>query len=259
MASAGSVDFKKLKVQELRDELKKRELDTSGVKSVLLARLEEVAQKETSAAATESKPEPEIKADGPAEAPVVQAEAAAESKEPEAAAATAATVGPTQASEAERAKKRAERFGIADAGGSTGKTSVPSGSNAPSANGKKAGAIAKAVEADPEEVSRRKDRAKRFGLPIPTSAAEEQDKRKARAARFDLPAPVSTAEQKAKLEKRQQRFGATAAAANGTSNGTAAAADPKLESRAKRFGSGSIDSAELDAKKKARAERFGAS
>ena len=61
---------------------------------------------------------------------------------------------------------------------------------------------------------------------------------------------MSTAEQKAQLEKRQQRFGATAAAANGTSNGTAAA-DPKLESRAKRFGSGSIDSAELDAKKKA--------
>lgn len=64
-----------------------------------------------------------------------------------------------------------------------------------------------------------------------------------------MPAPVSTAEQKAKLEKRQQRFGATAAAENGTSNGTAAA-DPKLEARAKRFGSGTIDSAELDAKKK---------
>ena len=78
-------------------------------------------------------------------------------------------------------------------------------------------------------------------------AGQEQDKRKARAARFDMPAPVSTTEQKAKLDKRQQRFGGTATTANGNGN---AAADPKLEVRAKRFGSGSIDSAEMDAKKK---------
>ncbi|KAK9826669.1 hypothetical protein WJX74_008963 [Apatococcus lobatus] len=252
MASTEPVDLKKLKVQELRDELKKRDLDTSGVKSVLVARLEEAVQKDSPAAADESKPEPEQ--GGVADAPVAPVESAEESKEPEAAAATTAAV-PIQESEAERARKRAERFGILDAGGSTRKmAAAPSGSHAPAANGKKAGAIAKAVEADPEEVSRRKDRAKRFGLPIPTSAAEEQDKRKARAARFDMPTVLSTAEEKAKLDKRRDRFGGTAAAPNATGN--ANAADPKLEARAKRFGSGSIDSADLDAKKKARAERF---
>jgi len=44
-----SLDVKKLKVQELRDELAKRDLDTGGLKATLQERLEEALQKESEA------------------------------------------------------------------------------------------------------------------------------------------------------------------------------------------------------------------
>ncbi|KAK9865477.1 hypothetical protein WJX84_011824 [Apatococcus fuscideae] len=259
MTSSGvAIDFKKLKVQELRDELKKRDLDTTGIKSVLLARLEEACQAEDLAAADESKPEPEATTETAA-APAEVAEAAPDLEDPTLEAAAEAAAAP-QETEAEKAKRRAERFGGVAVAAIQGNKKPPAEIiTAAASNGKAArtSAVAKAVEADPEEVARRKDRAKRFGMPIPIVASEEQDKRKARAARFEMPGSTTTVEMKTKLDQRKEHFKtAGPAATNGKGNGPEAI---KLDARAKRFGSGSIDSAELDAKKKARAERFAAS
>ena len=83
---------------------------------------------------------------------------------------------------------------------------------------------------------------------------QEQEKRQARAARFEVVGAGTTVEQKSKLEKRKERFGSAGPpVVNGSSK---TAADPKLAARAQRFGSGSIDSAELDAKKKVRQYTF---
>jgi SAP domain len=52
---ADMTEFKKMKVQELRDELESRGLDTSGTKPVLLERLEEALNK-TVATPTDAAP-----------------------------------------------------------------------------------------------------------------------------------------------------------------------------------------------------------
>eukprot|EP00958_Prasinococcus_capsulatus_P013075 scaffold1318_cov388-Prasinococcus_capsulatus_cf.AAC.96 len=137
MASAmTATDRKKLKVQELRDELAMRGLETDGVKAVLLERLEEAIAEEkkleelpaagevdaqAEEAATTEKPPEETAEEPEAEEELPAAEEAGVAEEEPKPAPTAEETKPTAVAavapsdpdaEAEKRRKRAERFGI---------------------------------------------------------------------------------------------------------------------------------------------------
>mmetsp|Transcript_16827 Transcript_16827/g.37741 ORF Transcript_16827/g.37741 Transcript_16827/m.37741 type:complete len:292 (-) Transcript_16827:706-1581(-) len=117
------VDPSKLKVAELQEELKKKNLSTTGKKAELVARLEEALANETTAEPEAPAPEPEAPepeaaepAADPEPAPEVAetveeapAEAAAEAAPAEEAPAVA---GPTADEIEQKKRARAERFGI---------------------------------------------------------------------------------------------------------------------------------------------------
>jgi len=145
----------------------------------------------------------------------------------------------------DRMKLRASRFGVVAGSGAS------------------IGALGKVDLA--EEIQKRKERAKKFGMPTPVFAAEEELKKKQRAERFNLPPSKEeqakiAAEKRAALakeieEKKQQRaerFGLNAE-------------EEKAAERAKRFasdgkagaGPAAKKPALMDDKMKARAERFG--
>jgi SAP domain-containing ribonucleoprotein len=179
--------LKKLKVTELREKLAENDLDTKGVKDDLVKRLvdhfgSKGGVNTQSAAADEPAVGKANEADVPDTAP-----AAPSASQPSAA----------PLSEEEKAKIRAERFGI------------PFTSSEKKQDKKKGGGIVGLGNADTqEEFEKRKKRAERFGLPIPVNKAEEHEKKKARAERFGLPAPPPSAtEIAAKLKAREERFG----------------------------------------------------
>lgn len=249
-------DAKKLKVQELKDALAARGLDTTGLKAVLLERLEEALRapggaEGTASAQTPAAEEaatPELAA---ATGPAAPSAAPAEVKAAPKAAQLSSAALQKSLSEEEKKKLREQRFGAPGAGG----TSI--------------GALGKVDVA--EEILKRKERAKKFGLPVPVFAAEEEMKKVQRRERFGLPPSKEEqakldAEQRAavakdleeKMKARAGRFGITKEA-------------DKAEARAKRFGSNgkqaegappakkaATDAAPaLSEKMKARAARFG--
>ena len=92
------------------------------------------------------------------------------------------TKGAATLSEVDKAKLRAERFGL---------------------SAKEKSHIAGLGHLDPqEEYERRKKRAERFGLPIPTNEHEEKEKKKERQVKF------MSEEEKKKIQ-RAQRFGSS--------------------------------------------------
>ena len=154
--------LKKLKVTELKQKLAEHDLDTKGVKDDLIKRLVEHFNTEKH----------ELKED--------------QGKDHDEAPPPSLEKTPTTLSEVEKAKLRAERFGLSQKQGSH---------------------IAGLGHLDPqEEYERRKKRAERFGLPIPTNEHEETEKKKARAQRFGLPVEMTKEELEAKKKERQMRF-----------------------------------------------------
>mmetsp|Transcript_20581 Transcript_20581/g.57100 ORF Transcript_20581/g.57100 Transcript_20581/m.57100 type:complete len:222 (+) Transcript_20581:275-940(+) len=216
--------FAKLKVSELKEELKNRGLVATGTKQVLLERLQEhlesagagEAQAEAAAPATDAAAvEPaaaatngaEKKVAALAEAPAVETEKVGESEVEE-----AKTDGDAAMSEVDKKLLRAQRFGMV---------------------------TKETVE------EKKKQRAERFGIPLP-----EDQKRLERAKRFGL--PLGSEEKKKPALDKPLKAGSKAAEKS--------EAAKKLEERAKRFGTGNgtntPDSGGFLAKKKARAERF---
>eukprot|EP00884_Botryococcus_braunii_P010438 jgi/Botrbrau1/19396/Bobra.0338s0025.3 len=212
-------DVKKLKVQELRDELAARGLDKSGNKPVLVERLEnavalEEKNKQGAATLTSTKNVSEtssvaagkegapiskhmpIQAPATDQAPTLANESAtAEADKLKARAERFGTV-----SEEDKKRKRAERFGITK--GDEPPASAPTQ--------KTTTGIIKAnltEEEKNDEEEKRKKRALRFGLPIVETKEEQLNKLQERAQRFGISTPEIEAAKKA---ARSARFNVAA-------------------------------------------------
>lgn len=225
-------EIKTMKVQELKDELKLLGLSVTGVKAELAQRLEEAISGSREQAAPESNPaasaeahasESAAKAASNGRAPIefkpTNGSAPAEAKPiAEAAVAEKPAVAQPMAglSEAEKARQRAERFGIvtvkdklAARAKRFGTEEATTGASTGATAGGKAG-ITTLSEADKSrDIEKLKERAKRFALPEPLSKEEVDLKKKARLDRFggvsESKKPDSE-ELAAKLAARAERF-----------------------------------------------------
>jgi hypothetical protein len=170
--------LKKLKVTELRQKLAEQDLDTKGVKDDLVKRLlDHFSESKGVPGAEKGDAKPEMGKD--VDVTKLTSSVPKSGKE----------TSQAPISEAEKAKLRAERFGI---------------QVEQSGSAKHIGGLGLF---DPqEEYERRKKRAERFGLPVPVNEHEEKEKKKARAERFGLPVPVSKEELDAKKKERAERF-----------------------------------------------------
>ncbi|KAG9046252.1 hypothetical protein FS837_004778 [Tulasnella sp. UAMH 9824] len=225
--SSAADKLNKLKVADLKPILQKVGLPVSGKKNELVDRI--LASKEALAAAgLGDEPAPAAQEDMNADLPDLPAEepivsntvptpahvpapvAAVPAAEPPAAATTTtAPEAPKLDDEAERRRKRAERFGIpfVDEKKKAAPPAKPaSGAGASKASGAKP-AAAPAAPASPEEDRLRK-RAERFGLPVATAGAASNGRTKG-AAKETAPAPAAVVDpaEEEKKRKRAERFG----------------------------------------------------
>ena len=213
--------------QELRDELEKRGLDTSGLKGQLVERLEEALAGEGAGEGEdelEDVPDVEVSAADAAKlAELEKKEPAAEAKTP--AGAAKKDLPKPKPTEAERKKAQAERKAEQEKIRAEKKAAYEKAEAERKAAAEKA--KKEADEAFVKDLERRKERAERFKLPF---ALSEQEKTRIRNV------------------GAEKKFGFDNAE-NGA-NGTAAPKEKTAEEKAK-------DTADFEAKLKARAERFG--
>jgi len=222
------LDLKKLKVDQLRDELGKRGMDTKGKKDELQERLQNAIDKEMLDAIDE---EDEVGVPPPP-APMP-------TSPPPPSPAPVQVPPPSSASKpAAASPKPVAQSSTRMAPAVTSAPVVPSPAPVAPAPAAEEGASATEAETCETEEEKKRRRAERFGIPI-----SEEEKKKARAERFGLVKPATAA----------------AAPAGGGGAGVAgkAASPVKAAAKAGPLEGVPILDAEEEARRRARAARFG--
>ena len=243
MSELTVADVKKLKVQELRDELGKRGLDTSGLKAALQSRLEKALETEVAELVAPAEVEEELKEEEILEEPTTMTTTTAE-----------------------------KNTSAGAKGGDRGDIKEGEELNKKEENGDGGGAEHKDLSFEEKKALR----AKKFGL---KEEKTEDDKKKERAKRFGLDS-VKSDDFEAKKKARQERFGALLSPLKRApkekfkpkgdqkskeKDGNKATMEKlglvdakKLEERKKRFGETlGKPLTEFESKKKARKEKYG--
>lgn len=179
-------EYNKMTVDQLKAELKKRKLATSGKKKALITRLLKAQEEQADAGTTEPATKKPAK---PSKAP-------------------ATVVATTDKSNGDKAKTSANEESKSDADGSKTVQIKPSGIlESVEKQAKENSGLAEALSQE----EKRKQRAERFGIPykpgktaLKVAAEEEKNKRLERAKRFQLASKELELEKK---RKRAERFG----------------------------------------------------
>mmetsp|Transcript_8216 Transcript_8216/g.21157 ORF Transcript_8216/g.21157 Transcript_8216/m.21157 type:complete len:244 (-) Transcript_8216:307-1038(-) len=242
-----SLDVKKLKVQELRDELAKRDLDTGGLKATLQERLEEALQKESEAKES-AQPEQNEQNVAAAAATSDGAGAAAPAAPAEATPAIATKATPANGAKSEKADLPSSTAGLSFE--------------------EKVALRAKKfdIKIEKGEDEKRQERAKRFGLAT-VQDTDFEEKVKSRKARFgSLLDPLKRPPRPNKEKKEGKKEGTRPAKLSKdlTTMKRMGLDVPesefqkKLEDRKKRFATQLPGSnSDFEEKKKQRQEKFG--
>ncbi len=226
-----SVEWKKMKVQALRDELLSRGLDTAGLRSTLIERLEDFVSKGTGtdhSVAAEKKKEVEVQ-DDQANNPSERSEPAIKTVVENDMQASAEVANPLASKSLEEAKEPTQVLEV---------------------NGADSGT------APLTDLEKKQKRAERFGTELKIT---EDEKRRMRSARFNGASATNGA---------KKETGTGSETLSNVSPSTVGAEAAKRKARAERFGIGSISTTEPalklqvstdeEAKKKARLARFAA-
>ncbi|CAM6029240.1 unnamed protein product [Sphagnum balticum] len=230
-----SVEWKKMKAQALRDELLSRGLDTAGVRSTMIERLEDFVSKGTGtdhSVAAEKKKEVEVQ-DDEAINPSERSEPAIKTMVENDMQASAEVANPLASKSLEEAKEPTKVLEV---------------------NGADSGT------APLTDLEKKQKRAERFGTELKIT---EDEKRRMRSARFNGASATNGAK-----KETGTGTGTGSETLSNVSPSTAGAEAAKRKARAERFGIGGIGTTEPalklqvstdeDAKKKARLARFAA-
>lgn len=229
------LDLKKLKVDQLREELGKRGMDTKGKKDELQERLQNAIDKEMLDAIDEEdevgvppSPAPMSTSPPPPSPAPVQVPPPSSASKPAAASPKPAAQSPTRMAPAVPAAPVAP-------------SPAPVAPAPAAEEGDKLGVAATEAETGETEEEKKRRRAERFGIPI-----SEEEKKKARAERFGLVKPAAAAAP------------AAGSGGGGGAGGAGKSASPaKAAAKAGPLEEVPVLDAEEEARRRARAARFG--